>query len=116
VILTSWQNLTSWQIFTSWQNLTSWHVIAAMAIVTILIRLSGFFIMKHVPLTPFVKAMLEALPGSILAATVVPLVVKTGGEAYAGLAVALVVAYFTRRDFIALVLGLLTVSLMRAYR
>ena len=62
-------------IITEWQ-ITEWTVIFAMSLVTITIRMAGFFIMAHVPFTPFVRAFLESLPGAILISTVVPLCVR----------------------------------------
>jgi uncharacterized membrane protein len=96
-------------------DLNNWHIIAAMSIVTIGIRWAGFFIMEHVPLTPFVKRFLQALPGVILVSTVVPVCIKTGWVAIAGLFVAILIMVLTKRDFIALFFGLLTISLLRLY-
>ena len=52
--------------------------ILAMALATYLTRVAGFWLMGHVPMTPRVRRMLETLPGAIVVATVVPLVVKGG--------------------------------------
>lgn len=95
--------------------LNNWHIIAAMSMVTIGIRWAGFFIMEHVPLTPFVKRFLQALPGTILVSTVVPICFHTGWVAILGLFVAIGVMILTKRDFFALFFGLLTISLLRLY-
>ena len=52
--------------------------ILAMAVATYLTRVSGFWLMGHVPLTARLRRMLEALPGAVVAATVLPIVMKTG--------------------------------------
>jgi uncharacterized membrane protein len=62
--------------------------IAAMAIVSFLIRAGGFWLMGRVPLTPRVRRMLEALPGSIVAAAVLPIAAKTGAVTVLAIAVA----------------------------
>ena len=49
-----------------------------MAAATYAMRAGGFWLMAHVALTPRVRRMLGALPGSIIAALVLPLVAKTG--------------------------------------
>jgi uncharacterized membrane protein len=96
-------------------EITNAHVIAVMSLVTIFIRFAGFWIMGHIPLTPFVKATLEALPGAILISTVVPICIKTGGVALIGLGVSIVVMYFTMKDYVALFAGLAVVSIFRFY-
>ena len=49
---------------TGWGPLAA---IAAMAAATYSMRAGGFWLMTHVPLTPFVRRMLAALPGSVIA-------------------------------------------------
>ena len=52
-----------------------WLVIAAMTAVNYAIRAGGFFLMGYVPLTPRVRAILNALPGAVVVAIVLPLMV-----------------------------------------
>ena len=47
--------------------------ILTMAAATYAMRAGGFWLMGHVPLTARVRRMLEALPGSVVVATVLPL-------------------------------------------
>src|SRR6478735_5356630 len=56
----------------------AWAAIAAMAIATYLCRISGVVLMGFIPLTPHVRRGLAALPGSIVVATVLPLVERLG--------------------------------------
>lgn len=88
-------------------------VIAVMALVTISMRLSGFWLMRFVPMTPAVRRMLEALPGSVIAAAVLPVVAQ--GDATATLAViaALAAMWLTRSDFLAVVAGMGAAALVR---
>ena len=59
-----------------------WGVLAAilaMALATYAMRAGGFWLMGHVPPSPRLRRMLEALPGSVVAATVLPIVVLPAG-------------------------------------
>jgi len=88
--------------------------IATMAAMTYLVRVGGFWMMGHVPITPRVHRMLEALPGSVVAAIILPVVAKNGTPAF--LAVLAVIAVMTlrrRNDFLAIAAGLAAASLAR---
>ena len=52
--------------------------IATMAAMTYLVRVGGFWMMGHVTITPRVHRMLDALPGSVVAAIILPVVAKNG--------------------------------------
>ena len=52
--------------------------ILAMALAAYLCRISGVVLMGFVPLTPRVRRGLAALPGSIVFATVLPLIERLG--------------------------------------
>jgi uncharacterized membrane protein len=87
--------------------------IVVMAAVTLAMRAGGFWAMAHVPLTPRVRRMLEALPGSIVAAIVLPIVAKGGaGEALA-VAVAVAVMVLRRNELIAVAAGMAVAALAR---
>ena len=47
-----------------------WMAILAMAAVTYAIRAGGFWLMGYVPLTPRVRSILNALPGSVVVAVI----------------------------------------------
>lgn len=88
--------------------------ILAMAVIVLLMRCGGFWLMGRVPLTPRIRRMLEALPGSIIASLVLPIVVRIG--LVAGLAVlagALVMAW-RRNEFLAVAAGILVAVAARA--
>ena len=89
--------------------------ILAMAGATFLTRISGYWLMGHIPLTRRVRRTLEVLPGAIMAATIVPIVAKVGPAAFIAVVVALASMIVKRNEFIAAGLALAAVSLARAY-
>jgi uncharacterized membrane protein len=80
--------------------------IAAMALATYLCRISGVVLMSRVRLTPAVQRALAALPGSIVAATVVPIAARSGLDAVAGILAGVVAMALTRNEVVALAAGL----------
>ncbi|HSJ41570.1 MAG TPA: AzlD domain-containing protein, partial [Xanthobacteraceae bacterium] len=50
-----------------------WMAILAMALVTYAIRSGGFWLMGYVPLTRRVRSILNALPGAVIVAIILPL-------------------------------------------
>lgn len=100
-----------------WFALTpaAFGAICAMMAATYLCRASGFLLMNHVPLTPRVRRGLAALPGSIVMATVVPLALRGGLPAMVGVACGLVAMAQWRNELLALLVGLATVSALRAF-
>lgn len=89
--------------------------ILAMAGATFLTRISGYWLMGHIPMTRRVRRTLEVLPGAIMAATIVPIVAKVGPAAFIAVVVALASMIVKRNEFIAAGLALAAVSLARAY-
>jgi len=89
--------------------------ILAMAFATYFTRVIGFWLMGHVPLTARVRRMLEILPGAIVVATVVPLAAKAGTAGVIGVGVTVVAMVMRRNEFLAVTLGLVAISLVRAY-
>ncbi len=88
--------------------------ILAMAVVSYLCRISGYGLMGFVPLTPAVRRGLAALPGSIVFATLVPLIEKAGLAAAIAILAAVVAMVISRREFVALGAGLVVVASLRA--
>ncbi|MBN9439010.1 AzlD domain-containing protein [Bosea sp. (in: a-proteobacteria)] len=89
--------------------------ILAMALATYLCRISGVVLMGFVPLTPRVRRGLAALPGSIVFATVLPLVERLGLAAGLALVAAILSMVLRRSELLALLVGMATVSLARAF-
>jgi uncharacterized membrane protein len=87
--------------------------IGAMAIATYLCRLAGVALMSFVPLTPHVRRGLAALPGSIVVATVLPLVERLGLAAAVALLAAIGAMFVTRSELVALLVGMAAISAAR---
>jgi uncharacterized membrane protein len=85
-----------------------------MAAMTWLIRAGGFWMMARVPLTPRVRRMLDALPGSIVAATVLPIVSKSGSAAVIAIAAAVLIMRLHRNALLAVACGMAVAALARS--
>jgi uncharacterized membrane protein len=90
------------------------YAIAAMAAVTAFTRFAGFWMMGRVNLTPRILRMLEALPGSVVAALVVPVIVKEGLPAGAAMVAVAVLMIWRRNEFLALAVGIAVAAGIRA--
>ena len=80
--------------------------IAAMAVATYVMRAGGFWMMRHVPPSGRLRKMLEALPESVIVATVLPIVVRDGVTAVLAIGVAIAVMLLVRRDILAVMAGM----------
>jgi uncharacterized membrane protein len=87
--------------------------ILAMAAVTLAMRAGGFWLMGHVPLTARMRRILEALPGSIVAAIVLPIVAKTGAAALLALTAAVVTMLVRRNELLAIAAGVTVAAMAR---
>ena len=85
-----------------------------MGATTFLMRAGGFWLMAHVPLTARVHRMLEALPGSLVVAIVLPIVVKSGVAAFLAIAAAAAVMTLRHNGFLAVAAGLIVAALARS--
>jgi uncharacterized membrane protein len=92
-----------------------WLAIGAMTAVNYAIRTGGFILMGYVPLTPRVRAILNALPGAVVMAIVLPLVVRSGLPAWAAMLVAVALMTWRRNDLLAVVCGMGAAALIRAF-
>jgi uncharacterized membrane protein len=88
--------------------------ILVMAAATYLMRAAGFWLMAHVPLTPRVRRMLSALPGSIIAAIVLPLIAKSGPAAVLAIAAAAAVMVARRNEMLAIAVAVTLAALGRS--
>lgn len=89
--------------------------IVAMMLATYLCRISGVVLMGFVPLTPRVRRGLAALPGSIVFATVLPLIERLGLAAGLALLAAIASMVVRRSELLALLVGMGAVSLARVF-
>jgi len=88
--------------------------ILAMGAIAFMMRAGGFWLMGRVPLTPRVRRMLEALPGSIVAAIVLPIVVRIGPVAALAVVAAALVMAWRRNELVAVAAGILAAIAARA--
>lgn len=88
--------------------------ILAMALATYLCRISGVVLMGFIPLTPHVRRGLAALPGCIIAATVLPLIERLGLAAAIALLAAVGSMVLRRSELLALVVGMSVIAGLRA--
>jgi uncharacterized membrane protein len=87
---------------------------AVMTAVTVASRLGGYWLMGYVTVTPRVRRMLDALPGSIIVAAALPVAVNGGAVVMFAIVAALVVTAIRRNDFIAVITGMAVAALARA--
>jgi uncharacterized membrane protein len=87
---------------------------AVMTAVTVVSRLGGYWLMGYVTVTPRVRRMLDALPGSIIIAAALPVAVNGGPVVMFAIAAAMVVTIVRRNDFIAVITGMAVAASARA--
>lgn len=78
----------------------------AMALAAYACRASGYFAMHLIPATPRVRRALGALPGCIVAASVLPAIDRIGPVAAMAVGAALLVMLVRRSEILALLAGL----------
>ena len=87
--------------------------ILVMAGATYVMRIGGFWLMSYVRLTPRVRRMLDALPGSIVAAIVLPIIAKSGVIAAVAVAAAAAVMVLRRNEMLAIAVAVALAALGR---
>src|SRR3954467_11993146 len=87
---------------------------AVMTAVTVASRLGGYWLMGYVNVTPRVRRMLDALPGSIIVAAALPVAVNGGPVVVFAILAAMVVTIIRRNDFIAVITGMVVAAAARA--
>ena len=88
--------------------------IAAMAVATYAMRAGGFWLMEQVQPSARLRRMLEALPGSVVVATVLPIIAREGFAAVVAIAAAGTVMLVRRNDLLAVITGMVVAALARA--
>ena len=89
-------------------------MVVTMALAAYAMRAGGFWLIGHLPIGARVQRMLNALPGAVIAASVVPIVAKGGVSALCAVVAAAVAMFFVRNNFAAVVAGVGTAALVRA--
>ena len=88
--------------------------IAAMAVATYAMRAGGFWMRRHVPPSPRLRKMLNALPGSVIVAAVLPIIVRDGITAVLAIGAAVAAMLLTQRDIVAVIAGMAVAVAARA--
>lgn len=88
--------------------------IVAMTVATFLCRIAGAVVMSKVAITPRVERGLRALPGSIIMATILPIVLDKGITAAIAVGATIITMLLARTELVALAVGLGTIALIRA--
>ena len=88
--------------------------LAAMALAAYAARIAGYWLIGRVPLSPRLLRMLDALPGAVIAAIVLPILVKGGPSAVLAVAAAMATMALVRNDFAAVLAGVAMAALVRA--
>jgi uncharacterized membrane protein len=89
--------------------------IVAMAGATYAMRAGGYWLMGYVTMTPRIRRMLEASPGAVIVATVLPIVAREGLPAAAAIVAGGVVMLLWRRDYLAVAAGMVVAAALRAF-
>lgn len=87
--------------------------IGLMTAVTVALRLGGYFLMSYVTVTPRVRRMLGALPGSVITAAVLPVALQGGFVAISAVLMGMLAMLLTKRDIFAVIAGSATAALLR---
>jgi uncharacterized membrane protein len=87
--------------------------ILVMAAGVAICRLSGFWLMGFVPITPRVEAALGAIPLAVMIGLIVPAILKGGLPELAALVFTVAAVRLGANDFVAIVIGIATVAAVR---
>jgi uncharacterized membrane protein len=87
---------------------------AVMTVVTVASRLGGYWLMGYVNVTPRVRRMLDALPGSIIVAASLPVAVNGGAVVLVAIGAAVAITIIRRNEFVAVMTGMAVAALARA--
>ncbi len=88
-------------------------VILVMALAAALCRLSGFWFMGLIPITPRVESALGAISLAVMVGLIVPALLKGSIPEWAALVATIAAVRLGANDFVAIVLGISTVALLR---
>jgi uncharacterized membrane protein len=88
-------------------------VLVAMTAVAYLMRASGYWLIGRLPIGPTARRMLDALPGAVIASSVVPLALKGGPSALLAVCAAGLTMLVVRNDFAAVIAGVAVAALVR---
>jgi uncharacterized membrane protein len=96
--------------------MTGNETLAAIAVMTFaaaLCRLSGFWFMAMIPITPRIEAALGAIPLAVMIGIMVPAVIKGGVAEALGLIAVFAAVRLKLNDLVATLTGLAVVAVVR---
>ncbi len=88
--------------------------ILGMGLATYATRAGGFFLMRFMPLGPWLEAWLREIPGAIIVAIVAPAALAGGPPFFVGIAATFVFLRVLKHELLAVVAGIAAVAVMRA--
>lgn len=89
-------------------------VVVAMAAVTVLAKVGGIWLIRHVELTDRLEAALTVLPGAIVIAVLGPELAAAGPAEWGAAALVALVVWRTESILLGLVTGVVAVVLLRS--
>ncbi|MEF1312343.1 AzlD domain-containing protein [Vibrio mytili] len=89
-------------------------IILAMAVVTLMTRWGGVFVMSLIPISERVQRFITAMSGSVLIALLAPLAVEGDSGARAALLSTAVVMFIIKKPLPAIAAGIVAAALVRA--
>lgn len=89
--------------------------ILGMGLVTYATRAGGLFLIERVKMSPFVRRWLGYIPGCVLLSIVAPSIFSGGVAELVAALITLVVALVTRNLPLSMVLGVVTVVVLRQF-
>lgn len=93
----------------------AWLAIVLMGLVALLTRVAGVSLARWMPSTPFWQRFFAYLPGTLLLSIAVPSFLSGDLAVVTASSLVLVVAMFRVNLVIAMVVGIATVALLRAF-
>lgn len=90
-------------------------IIVIMAVVTLVTRWGGFFIMSFVPISDGVRRFIGAMSGSVLVAILAPVAVEGDLGARLALLTTLVLILVVKRPLVAITSGFVMAALVRYF-
>jgi uncharacterized membrane protein len=90
--------------------------VLALGCASLVCRLSGFWVMRFVDITPRVEAALKATPLAVMVGLVVPAAVRGGLTEIVALAVTALAMKITNSDLLSAVIGVAVVAIGRSLK
>ena len=90
-------------------------IILIMAVVTLITRLGGVFVMSFVPINYRVQQFISAMSGSVLVAVLAPMAVNGDNGARVALATTAAIMLLLKKPLPAIAAGVAAAALLRAF-